>query len=124
MENRSVAARAGINVAALAIFFAVFFIAAPVTRRFDSAPLVNSFEVLTSAVALWIAWRLRAGVASVLIGGFGLFFTVEFAFHLIFGYHAVQSGPTHLAIMFASILGVAAGALSLPRFANLRSSTS
>jgi hypothetical protein len=124
MGNLSVAARAGRNLAALAVFFAVFFVAARVSQRFDSPPLQNSFEVLTSAVALWIAWRLRAGVASVLIGGFGLFFIVEFAFHLIFGYHAVQSGPTHLAIMFASILGVAAGALSLPRFANLHSSTS
>ncbi|HWS70866.1 MAG TPA: hypothetical protein VN605_02070 [Thermoanaerobaculia bacterium] len=124
MENRSLAATFAWNFLAVALFFAIFAVMARVGAAFDVPSLIDTFEVAGSLIALWIAFRFRAQYAAVLIAGIDLFLVVEFAFHLLFGYRAVQSGPTHLAIMAAAVLGVVLGALSFTRFAALRSRTS
>jgi hypothetical protein len=120
MENRSALATAGWNLLAVALFAAIFAITARIGAAIGAPTLIDTFEVAGSLLALWIAFRLRAKLAAVLIAGIDLFLVVEFAFHSIFGYRAVQSAPTHLAIMVASIGGVLLGALSLPRLGTFR----
>ncbi|HWS71219.1 MAG TPA: hypothetical protein VN605_03860 [Thermoanaerobaculia bacterium] len=123
MEKFSLGARFGRNLAALAIGYALFFIGVRAGTRFEPA-IQDTFALLGAGIGLWMAFRLRAAVASMIIAGFVLMIAVELAFHLIFGYHAVQSGPTHLAVMFASILGIVLGTVAMPRFVTLRSRTS
>ncbi|MCU1347379.1 MAG: hypothetical protein JWO56_409 [Acidobacteria bacterium] len=124
MENRSIAATAGWNLLAVAIFAGVFAIMARLGAATGVPALIDTCEVAGGFAALWIAFRLGARFAAVLIAGLDLFLAVELTFHSIFGYRAVQGGPTHLAIMVASVVGVTLGALSLPRFRLLRSHTS
>lgn len=123
MENRSTAAKAGRNILAVVLFLAIFAVMARLGAALVSSPLIDACEVVGGVLALWVAVRLRAVFAGVLIAGFDLFLVVEFTFHLIFGYRAVQSGPTHLAIMTASIVGVALAA-SVPRLTAMRNRTS
>lgn len=83
----------------------------------------NAFGLLGGVLGLWIAIRIRATVSSLILAGFVLMFAVEFAFHEIYGYQRVQGAPTHLAIMAASIFGIVLGALAMPRFVNVRSTS-
>jgi hypothetical protein len=123
MENHSVAARVGRNLAALAIAYALLFVGVRAGTRFEPA-IQNTFELLGAGIGLWVAFRLQAAVASMVISGFVLMIAVEFAFHLMFGYHMVQSAPTHLAILTASFAGILLGAFALSRFVPLRRQTS
>jgi hypothetical protein len=123
MENRSIAARVGRNLAAFAIAYALFAVGVRAGTRFEPA-IQNTFGLLGAGMGLWIAFRLQAAVSSMIISGFVLMIAVEFAFHLIFGYHKVQSAPTHLAIMTASLAGVFLGTFALSRFVPLRHQTS
>jgi hypothetical protein len=123
MENRSIAARVGRNLAAFAIAFALFAVGVRAGARLEPA-VQDTFGLIGAGIGLWIAIRLQAAVSSMVISGFALMIAVELAFHLIFGYHMVQSAPTHLAIMTASLAGVFLGTFALSRFVPLRRQTS
>jgi hypothetical protein len=110
------AAKAGRNLAALAIFFAVLAVAARGGAATGRPPVQDALELAANLIGLALALRLRAGVASVFIAGIALMLAVELTFHLLFSYRAVQSGHTHLAILSAAVLGVALGAFGARRF--------
>lgn len=123
MENRSLAARVGINIGAFLIAWALFGIGIRAGNRLHE-PLQDALGLAGAALGLWIALRLRARLGSIIIAGFVLMIAVEFLFHLIYGYHMVQSGPTHLAILTASLGGVLLGTFSLSRVLPLRPNAS
>ena len=116
MTNPGLAAKAGRNLAALAIFFAVLAVAARGGAATGCPALQDTLEPAASLIGLALAVRLRAVIASLFIAGIALMLAVELAFHLLFGYHAVQSGPTHLAILSTAVLGIALGAFGARRF--------
>jgi hypothetical protein len=123
MNIRSAAGSVGRNLGSFAIAWLLFGIGIR-AGNFFTPTIQNVFGLLGGGIGLWIAIRFRATIASMLITGFVLMFAIEFAFHEIFGYHMVQSAPTHFAILAASILGLLLGALAMPRLVTLRSTPS
>ena len=62
--------------------------------------------LLGCVLGVGIARKLRARVLELGLMGMVAFQAAELAMHLLFGIRAVQSGPTHFAVMIAGILGV------------------
>lgn len=71
--------------------------------------------LLGNLLGVALARRLNARVAGFVLGATAIAQTTEFAFHLKYGILAVQSGPTHLAVILASALGVSAGLFAARR---------
>jgi uncharacterized membrane protein YqgA involved in biofilm formation len=59
-----------------------------------------------------IARRLNARVTTLVLSVTAIAQAAEFVLHLIYGIQSVQSGPTHLAVMLASLLGVGVGVIA------------
>ncbi len=62
--------------------------------------------LLGCVLGVGIARKLHARVVELGLMGMVAFQAAELAMHLLFGIRAVQSGPTHFAVMIAGILGV------------------
>lgn len=116
MKNRSLALRVGVNIGAFVLAWALF--AVGIRAGNHLGPVVQgALGLLGAGIGLFIALRLHARVASMIVAGFTLMIGVELLFHVIYGFHMVQSGPTHLAILTASLGGILLGALALSRLA-------
>jgi hypothetical protein len=118
METRTVARAVAYNLLAIVVFWLTTFL---LTRLgiwiAPEAPSVHGLlQLLGGLGVLALAIRLSVRPATILIGGLDLFLAVELVFHSIFSYRAVQSGPTHMAIMVAAVGGVLLGSIPLPRW--------
>jgi hypothetical protein len=60
-------------------------------------------------IALLVSLYLRAGIAGFLLAGFSAYFVVSLAAHVLWGPHAFQGRPAHMAVIGAGFLGVALG---------------
>jgi hypothetical protein len=122
-KRRPRTAEIGWNVLALGLFWLLTWAIARVGSYVwhDTAPLISTGHIVAGLVALFLAVRFRATVATVVIAGMDLYLAVEFLFHSIYGYEAVQSGPTHLAVLTAAIAGMLLGTFAMPRLTLMRS---
>lgn len=69
-------------------------------------------NILAAGIGVWFAFRFRAKVAQIALGGLSVALISLFAIHLIFGLDAARGGPTYFAVILAGLLGVAVAALS------------
>jgi hypothetical protein len=69
-------------------------------------------NILAAGIGVWFAFRLRARVAQIALGGLSVALISLLVIHLIFGIDAAQGGPTYFAVLMAGLLGVAVAALS------------
>jgi hypothetical protein len=67
---------------------------------------IESGILLGCVLGVGIARKLHARVIEMGLMGMVAFQAAELAMHLLFGIRAVQSGPTHFAVMIAGVLGV------------------
>lgn len=122
--RRSLLAAIGRNLLAVVIWYALVWTAHRIRSvGVDNPYVVDTLSVLLSVASVWIAARLNALVAIAFISTVAVTFGVEFLFHATFGYQTVQSGPVHMAVLTAALVGLLAGAFVFPRLAALRSRT-
>ncbi|MBK7594759.1 MAG: hypothetical protein IPP98_04190 [Gemmatimonadetes bacterium] len=69
-------------------------------------------NILAAGIGVWFAFRFRARVAQIALGGLSVALISLLVIHLIFGIEAAQGGPTYFAVLMAGLLGVAVAALS------------
>ena len=122
MKNAALA-KIGRNVLAIALFLALFRIAAHTGRLIDVPEIKSALELAAAILAVWLAFRLSAVGGVVFAGTMAVFLGVESLYHAIFGYLNVQGGPVHLAVMTASLAGLLLGVFTAPRLAVLRART-
>lgn len=115
MSSKSIFATMGRNLLVIALAYAVLLLAARIGEALGPAPVHDVAALLGVAAGLWIAFRLKATVAAVVLATIGVTFAVEFLYHAIFGYQTVQTGPVHMAVLTASFVGLIVGAISFPR---------
>lgn len=120
--NRSFLAAIGRNVLALVLWYAVLWTVHRLpSAGIDSAYVIDSLSVLACLGTAWLAVRLDALVARAFIVAIAVTFGVEFLYHATFGYETVQTGPVHLAVLTAAVVGLLAGMFAFPRVPVLRS---
>jgi hypothetical protein len=71
--------------------------------------------IVANFLGVVIARRLDARVTTFVLSVTAIAQAAEFVLHLIYGIDRVQGGPTHIAVMLASLLGIAAGAVAAHR---------
>lgn len=102
----------GINVLALALFWLAAFALGQARQQLTDHWLGSSVTVvIAAALGVAIAWRLRAFVAAVILGGQLAFALSELGIQLVYGTHAMRGAPVHFAVMIAGTLGVVFGML-------------
>jgi len=100
------------NIAVLVLSYVVMFLTTQAVVALDGGwKVIDSVGLAAEVAGLVAAIALRARFAAYLLGAFSAFSAAELTLHAIFGIRAVQSGPTHFAVLLAALLGIAMGAL-------------
>lgn len=115
-----IAGSIGRNLLALAAGWVLLFICIQTGEHLHLPHLGDALAVGGAALAVWIAFRLRALASMVFIAADGVLFAAEGFCHAVFTYKTVQTGPVHLAVFLASLCGVLAGVFLAPRLVALR----
>ena len=114
--TRSIIDRVGMNVVAFAAFWAIGVIFGRAGDAMTTSWIGESAGILVAnIIGVAIARRLNARVTTLVLSVTAIAQAAEFVLHLIYGIKSVQSGPTHFAVMLASLLGVAVGAIASRR---------
>lgn len=109
------------NVLVLAAFWLISFGLMQIAQRlFTAWQAAEIAQILGCGAGVFLAMRLRAPVAALLLAGQAAFSLSEFAMHSTYSIRAVQGAPTHFAVMIAATLGVVFGALLVARMAPSR----
>lgn len=119
MKNGTLA-KIGRNLLAIALFLALYKIAARTGGAIGIPEIESALEVAAAVLAVWLAFRLAAVVGVAFAGTLAVTLAVEFLYHAIFGYRTVQTGPVHMAVLTASLVGLLLGVFAAPRVAALR----
>ncbi len=99
------------NVAILALAYAAMFLATQAVQALHGDwKAIDSVMLASELAGLVAALAFRARFAAYLLGAFAAFGAAELTLHAIYGIRAVQSGPTHFAVLLAALLGIAMGA--------------
>ena len=115
--TRSIIDRVGMNVIAFGAFMAL----ASLLMRTNYAIIGTNWVsqagamLVANLLGVAIARRLNARVTTLVLSVTAISQVAEFALHLVYGIKSVQSGPTHMAVILASLLGVAVGAVASHR---------
>ena len=116
VSSRSILDRIGMNVVAFAAFWATAFLFGRAGDAMTAAWVGQAGGILLANIlGVAIARRLNARVTTLVLSVTAIAQTAEFVLHLIYGIDRVQGGSTHLAVMLASLLGIAAGAVAAHR---------
>jgi hypothetical protein len=116
VSSRPILDRIGINVVAFAAFWATAFLFGRAGDAMTTTWVGQAGGILVAnLLGVGIARRLNARVTMLVLSVTAIAQTAEFVLHLIYGIGSVQSGPTHLAVMLASLLGVGAGVVASHR---------
>ena len=102
------------NLKAAFAFWVALTLLTRVDRLFPADWTVRAvFDILALGIGVWFAFRFRARLAQVVLGGFSVALISLFVIRLAFGIDAAQGGPTHFAVLLAGLLGVSVTALSV-----------
>lgn len=104
-EKQTVGDAAVSNVMAAVVSWALLFLLARITAGIGWWGTEVAI-LLGCVLGVGIARRLHARVLELGLLGMIAFQVAELAMHVAFGIRAVQSGPTHFAVMIAGVLGV------------------
>jgi hypothetical protein len=118
--TKATLATIGRNILAVALFLALYRIAAHSGKMTGVPVIESSLEVVAASLAVWLAFRLEALFGIAFTGTMAVFVAVEGLYHAIFGYQTVQTGPVHLAVMTAALVGLLLGFGAYPLIADLR----
>lgn len=95
----------------IAVYWLTAFVIVQFSERVAGGwALAQIGEVLAGILGVFLARRLNVITVAYVLGGFLAFSASELVLHSIYGNRSVQGGPTHFAVMFAGIAGVAMGA--------------
>jgi len=102
-----------INVAILAAYWRVAFSIVHASEFLPASTPPQIAEVIAGALALTLAFALRARVATYLVAAFLAFSTAELAINLIYGARSIHGAPMQFAVLGAALIGVALGVLAM-----------